>query len=275
MRAWLHYSKLLPALLLSLILLGACSGPRPYQPDERQAKAMAMWRERCKTAGEKIYKKVEGVEGVYLMKIRPTATNYGNQYELSDPFGDDVGGDGYIMSFLRGFYTPPKEVNANTPPRHAYLYVEAQDPKDGQRYRYTGGMKVVGKKDVTHPNIQRALQLNPNFDVNNYGFVIDKVPAPGQAPRYGVTYDDISTREEREYWIAGSSLKVVDLQTSEVIAERIGYMVDWAQGSQVGGRSPWLLAANNACPQFADRHGASAQTNQTEKFVEKVLKPTK
>jgi hypothetical protein len=94
--------------------------------------------------------------------------------------------------------------------------------------------------------------------------------------------DDISTREEREYWIAGSSLKVIDLQTNEVIAERIGYMVDWAQGSQAGGRSPWLFAADNACPDFNRNRlrrvpgpGFSAQAGQTIDFVDQVLKPSK
>ncbi len=88
-----------------------------------------------------------------------------------------------------------------------------------------------------------------------------------------MTFDDISTREDREYWIAGSSLKVIDLANNEVIAERIGYMVDWAQGSRAGGRSPWLFAADNACPRFSDRNGSSAQSYQALDFVEQVLKP--
>ena len=66
----------------------------------------------------------------------------------------------------------------------------------------------------------------------------------------------IQTREDWDYWIAGSSLRLIDLQTNEVMAERIGYMGDWAQGSSAVGRSPWLLAANNACPEFAPRHGS-------------------
>ena len=136
-------------------------------------------------------------------------------------------------------------------------------------------MKVVGKKDSTAPAIRLELQSNPNYDLNNYAFVLDRIPAKGTTPRYGVTYDDISTREERELWIAGSSLKVIDLQTNEVIAERIGYMVDWGQGSQVGGRSPWLLAANNVCPEYPFGRGSSSQAFQTTGFVEKVLKPSK
>jgi hypothetical protein len=122
--------------------------------------------------------------------------------------------------------------------------------------------------------VQFQIKRDPGYDLNIYQFVVDKTPTEGPPPRYGVTYDDISTHEEREYWIAGSSLKVIDLQSNEVIAERVGYMMDRAQGSEAGGRSPWLLAANTACPKFADRHGASAQPYQTLDFVEAVLKPS-
>lgn len=275
-------SKLLPALLLSLSLLGACSsGPKAAQSSERQVKAQAMFAERCKTAGEKIYKTVDNVEGIYLMKVR-TTTNFGDQFTLDDPYGHDSTGEMYLLNFLRGFYHQRSEKPvAGSPPRTGYRYVEAQDSKDGQRYRYTGGIRAVRKKDITAPNVQLNLKNNPNYDLNVYEFVLDKAPASGPTPRYGITYDDISTREEREYWIAGSSLKVVDLQTNEVIAERIGYMVDWAQGSQAGGRSPWLFAADNACPGFQwnlsipVRNGSGEQAGQTLVFVEKVLKPSK
>ena len=136
-------------------------------------------------------------------------------------------------------------------------------------------MKVVGKKDPTAFNIKLALSKDPNYDLNNYAFVLDKIPASEPAPRYGVTYDDISTRTEREYWIAGSSLKVIDLKTNEVMAERIGYMMDRGQGNNSGGRAAWLLAADHACPRFpADPGGQTYQTDQTRKFVEKILKPS-
>jgi site-specific recombinase len=115
------------------------------------------------------------------------------------------------------------------------------------------------------------------FTTNEY--VVDRQVANTPAPRFGVTYDDISTREEREYWIAGSSLKVIDLETKEVIAERIGYMVDVFQGSKAGARSPWLLAADHACPSFQRNsvrppvHSSVSQLRQTQRFVEKVLRP--
>ena len=229
----------------------------------RLAKAEAMFQERCKKAGEFIYRTAENVEGVLLLKIRPSEINRGDQYKMDDPYGRDLTGNGYIESFLRarnekGFLDPGKV--------GGYRYVDSLDPNDGKRYRYTGGMKVVGKKDPSTPNHQISIQRNPNFDLNIYRFLLDRVPAPDPAPRYGVTYDDISTREERDYWIAGSSLKVIDLKTNEVMAERIGYMMDRGQGNTSGGRAPWLLAERTSCPHRPDLH-------QTRNFVEKTLHP--
>ena len=272
---------LIPVLSVTL-LLGACAGHQEeVQAVERHAKAIAMWQERCKTAGEKIHKMVDGVDGIFLMKIR-TSTNFGDQFKLDDPYGSDSSGDMYLKNFIKGFYHQRADkVFPGSPLRAGYSYVEALDPKDGQRYRYTGGVRAVRKQDITAPGVQWELKRNPNYDLNVYEFVLDKAPATGLAPRYGVTYDDISTQAERNYWIAGSSLKVVDLQTNEVIAERIGYMVDRGQGSQAGGRSPWLFAADNACPGFQwnphvrVRNGSGEQAGQTLVFVEKVLKPTK
>ena len=273
--ASLHLQRLLAAALgLGLLFASCASGPLAAR--KRQTTAMAMFQERCKAAGEKIRKTVENVEGVYLLKVRPFSINYGDQFRLDDPDGADLGGTGYILTFVRGSYQAQTSgvPSPGSPPRLGYLYVEAVDDQDGQRYRYTGARRAVRRKEVSAPGVQFELKRNPNSDLNIYEFVLDKNPANGPAPRYGVTYDDISTREEREYWIAGSSLRVIDLQTNEVIAERVGYMVDWAQGSQAGGRSPWLLAANTACPKFASSHGASAQDYQTLDFVEKVLKPS-
>jgi hypothetical protein len=260
-----------PALLLGLsVLVGACgAGPGTAHLNERQIKAQAMFAERCKAAGEKIHKIIENVEGVYLLKIRPTARNYGDQFRLDDPYGKDLGGVGYIETFVRDSY---KEGHSGTPapgsepPPVGYAYVEAPDV-DGKRYRYTG-------------QIEEPWQTNKSYLKGYTRFVLDKALATGSRPRYGVTYDDISTHEEREYWIAGSSLKVIDLQTNEVIGERVGYMMDWAQGSDAGGRSPWLWAFENACPGFkknpnrlAGPAGAST-AYQAARFVEKVLKPS-
>ena len=265
-------AALLPFILAACATTGTAQNtPTREDGRARLATAEAMFAERCKKSGEFIHRTAENVEGVFLMKLRPNEINYGDQFKMDDPYGRDLGGDGYILSFLNGFF----EANVKRPdvpakvvhPHVAYRYVEALDPKDGKRYRYTGSIK-----EVTHTtSVLMGGDGKTTFKTKD--FVLDKIPAPGAMPRYGVTYDDISTREEREHWIAGSSLKVIDLTANEVMAERIGYMMDRGQGDKGTGRSPWLFAADNACPEFAPRHGSTAQPLQTENFVEKTLKP--
>lgn len=255
------------AFLLAALLLTACvSSERAAQQKaarEHYTIGKAKMEAYCKIAGEKIYKTVDNVEGVYLLKIRPGKINFGDQFRMDDPYGHDSGGDLYIESFLRLKIKPKKPMIPGAPPRNGYLWVEAIDPQDGVRYRYTGRWFEPWQTDKHY--LQGYMK-----------FVMDKAPATGPAPRYGVTYDDISTREDRESWIAGSSLRVIDLQTQEVLAERIGYMWDPGQGNNSGGRSPWLLAARYACPGF-NRYPAAPrftmQAEQTEDFVEKVLIP--
>lgn len=279
-----QHTSLIAALLWLLVGTSGCAQTLPTKesPKERLAKAEAMFQERCKTAGEKIYKTFENVEGIYLLKIRPLAINYGDQFALDDPYGRDLGGEAYIGSFIRGSYQANTSgvVAKGSPPRTGYLYVDAIDPNDGNRYRYTGEIKVVGKQDPSAYNNQQELKRNPSYDLNIYAFVISKVISRSDPPRFAVTYDDISTRLDREFWIAGSSLKVIDLTTNEIVAERVGYMMDRRQGDRSGGRSPWLFAADNACPSFhrnptlrSTSPAFSSQPHQTQDFIEKVIKP--
>ncbi len=263
----------LAALLLAAVTVACAQTAFAKEgPKARLAKAEAMFAERCKKAGVFIHRTAENVEGVFLMKLRPDEINYDQQYTLDDPYGRDVGGRGYFTNFLygrtaRGSVTYKDNISAG------YRYVEAIDPKDGKRYRYTGSMKVIGQMNRSAFNVQVELKRNPDFDLNKHAYTLDKVPAPGPAPRYGVTYDDISTREDRDYWIAGSSLRVIDLQPNEVMAERIGYMMDRGQGNTSGGRAPWLLAAKNACPAFPLAPGGHPfKMNQTRDFVEAALR---
>jgi len=266
-----HWKRLALVAAAVLALLGSCIGPsmlRDSKAKQQRERAFAMWQERCKKSGEFIRKTMENVEGVYLVNVR-MSTNHGEQFELDDPYGHDSTSDNYILNFLRGFYYRTSETKpdvAGAPPRIGYGYVETIDPKDGKLYRFTG-------------RVEEPWQYNKSYLKGYTRFVLDRTPIIKRTARYGVKFEDISTREEREVWIAGSSLKVIDLETQEVLGERIGYMVDWAQGSRSGGRSPWLFAADNACPGFdrgvrsrTTQPAFTAQQGQTIDFVEKILK---
>lgn len=261
----------LATALLAATAMAASAQTPPVKEDSkaRLAKAEAMFQERCKKSGEFVHRTAGNVEGILLMKIRQDGTNYGDQFKMDDPYGHDSTGDRYVRSFLvgrnkNGYLTSTPEAQVSP----GYRYVEAIDPKDGTRYRYTGNIKEVTRTS----SILMGGDGKATFKTKD--FVLDRAPAPDSAPRYGVTYDDISTREEREYWIAGSSLKVIDLQTNEVMAERIGYMMDRGQGERGGGRSPWLLAASYSCPRFPVNAGHTDQVAQSRNFVEKALKPS-
>jgi hypothetical protein len=134
---------LLPFVLAACAATGGAQNtPTREDGRARLAKAEAMFAERCKKSGEFIHRTAENVEGVFLMKIRPNDINYGDQYKLDDPYGRDHGGDSYFKTFFAGFQRVPRR----TQPfrlRLGYHYVEALDPKDGKRYRYTGSIKEV------------------------------------------------------------------------------------------------------------------------------------
>lgn len=253
-------------MALALVhLLTACA-PRRTVRSEKAQHAEALFKMHCSTAGETIKRTVKDVEGIFVLKGRPDKINFSDQFLMDDPYGSDLGGDGYLESFLKARHEPGRRYAALLKEKRlpdpaepvGYDYVDAADPADGTRYRYTAFVEQPGKTD-------------PRFSPNYFPVVLQKGKATGALPRYGVTYDDISTDEDRVHWIAGSSLKVIDLQTNEVIAERIGYMIDGGQGATAGGRSPWLLAASSACPAFPGTH--SEQTGQTARFLEKVLVP--
>jgi hypothetical protein len=272
-----HLAQIITALLLTALTGCGSAGETKPDPKARLAEAEARFAERCKTSGEFIKRTVDNVEGIYLLKLRPAKINYGSQFEMDDPYGRDFGSDAYIKSFLHGaFQAGTSSTPApGSPPRLGYRYVEVINSLDGRRYRYTGSVK-----DVTRTS-SILMGGDGKTTFKSKEFVLDKVLVSGTEPRYGVTYDDISTREDRELWIAGSSLKVIDLKANYVIAERIGYMMDRGQGNNSGGRSAWLVAADNACPSFqrnpnfplSPNQGAGAQLNQTQDFVEKVLHP--
>ena len=220
---------------------------------ERYAKAKALFDERCKTAGEKIYKTVENVEGVFVLRPRTEELNYSDQFKLDDPYGYAGTGENYLKLFVRGRTTEPAKTGEIIDPSKvvSYRFVEVSDEAGKGFYRYTTTMPKEESERLTR---------------NGGGAVpLVKTVTQDRIAKYGITWSDISTDIDRQSWIAGSSLKIIDLQTNDVIAERIGYMFDKGQGDTSGGRSPWSAARVNACPSLNEK---------TFYFFDRVIKPT-
>ena len=253
---------------------------RQTQRDERQARleeSMALFRERCKGAGEKIMRTVDNVDSVVWMKWREkvsNADNFADQFKLNDPYGQDCGAEDCISNLLR--VTAGKSLNLEEARQHSvgYRYVETADPKDGLRYRYVARIEQGWNQEAI---ARHKKETNRDLPSYSYQFKMHSLPIDKFNARYGITWDDVSTREDRDHWIAGGSLKVIDLHTNEVIAERVGYMIDRGQGSQAGFRSPWAYAVQNACPEYptepnSSRHGRTL--HETRDFASRVLKTT-
>ncbi|MBL0209268.1 MAG: hypothetical protein IPP84_15435 [Propionivibrio sp.] len=110
------------------------------------------------------------------------------------------------------------------------------------------------------------MKNDPNYDLNVYQWTLDKTPAPDPSPRYGVTFEDHVIPEERELGVASSTVKVIDLQSNEVLGELTRYA--WGATKPSGANpSPWLTAKK--CPS-GDGIGVSATTR---KVVDQVLIP--
>ncbi len=85
---------------LVFVLLGACSPDSLATDSDNRAKALALWQSLCKKSGEFVHRTVDGVSGIYLIKVRPQGRNFDDQFGLTDPYGDDFGGNAYVSGLV-------------------------------------------------------------------------------------------------------------------------------------------------------------------------------
>lgn len=264
------WQKAIGVLVVLLVFMGPAylrNRERSQQVDVQKARyaaAKTLFDERCKTAGEKIYRTVDGIEGFVWERWRPTEINFDHQFELTDPYGRDCGGEECIKQMLR--VTSGQQLNPEEARLYAngYGFIETIDPQDHIAYRYSGTIRL---HDSWTPEKIAAHKAATGADVPSfsYRFALKRQPITTFTARYSVTWDDVSTPEDRNYWIAGGLIRITDRQTKEIIAERIGYLMDSGQGDKGGQRSPWTWAQGYTvgCP-------STKEHNLT--FIQKILK---
>ena len=185
--------------------------------DRKYKEAEAVFNEQCKTAGEKIYRTVDNVEGIMLLKVVPGdyKTRNSNYY---DPMWDNATlqtseGKEFIAEFL-GFYGSKR-----------YRYVDVLQPNHSDIIRYSG-------KD----------------------FPLNQALNPRHPARYAVTFENNVDPKLRRHWVAGATIWIIDRKTDEVIAEKTIYAFEKGLGGTGGARTPWLAADRCANQEFSDRH---------------------
>ena len=173
--------------------------------DRKYKEAEAVFNEQCKTAGEKIYRTVDSVEGIMLLKVIPD-DNVARDTQTRDPMWADAAlnagtGKGFISHFL------------NPVNKKGYAYVDVLQPDQSNIIRYTAESRPF-----------------PQFR------------NPRHPARYAVTFEHNVDPKLRRHWVAGATIRIIDRQTDKVIAEKITYAFEKGLGSTGGARMPWLFA---------------------------------
>ncbi len=248
--------------LIGPILPGAISRHKEQKESAaRYAKAVAVFDERCKGAGEKVYKRVEKVEGLLLLKIRG-AEDIGTR--RADPLWpdaalpDELGKDGYVRSFLYW------EKNTRDPFTQEIRIL----PGRGQLNSYAEDAIAQGYRfvDVKQPDgtILRY-RLDQSARAGDDKLAI--APIKGKPARYAVDFVNDVNLEDRKHWVAGTTITITDTQTGELIAQRVSYSFEPGLGSTAGFRSPWGFAVT--CPSLT----SWLTRYPTRFFTDQILKP--
>ena len=248
-----HYLKAMPfAVATSLLVLGmsspayadgvrAASEVRRNAPQVRDV-AWAYFRKKCDNfSGEKVYEVVMNVDGILIERprTRPRERDLADQNWPADIYG--------LILY------PPVEISR-------YLAYLNEDSYTTKRKTERPGYSFV-EVPISGSTKYWVYRRNPDGE----GFATAE--SSSRASRYSIRREDISTKEDRSHWVAGSRLVVFDSIGEKVLGERIGYVFDAGLGSTRDGRRPWLMAQDYACPKI--------RRNQPidRLFVEKVLVP--
>lgn len=266
-------------LLMAVVLLGT---PVPFvlplwksiQKDKaehaayqaRYQPAYALFKKLCADAGDKIYRTAENVEGVRLLKVidkksRDVTVESGNPGSIMWEYAAILGGrfgitdppepENYIKTFMEyndeaHFQNQTEFITAPTSGSR-YDYVDVLQP-DGSIIRYDGG--PISPAPGTLADFKIRQHSNP------------KRPA-----RYGVTFENNVDPALRRQGIAGTTIRVIDLKTNELMGERTTYIFDSSFGNAPYDNG-WLRAER-----CTDKHAEETQQHKIRYFVERVLKP--
>ena len=92
--------------------------------------------------------------------------------------------------------------------------------------------------------------------------------SPVHPARYAVTYENDISWENRKHWVAGTTLKVIDTKTNELMAEKTMYVFVPELGYSKFEQNPNPWGRGERCPQEFGTHIEAAN------FVNKVIKPS-
>ena len=203
----------------------------------------------CKTeAGEFIFKTVENVEGLYMMRPRKEATDYELEhlYALEDPYG-------YVLS---DFDLPQDSYIQPAMGKYEFLEMPASDPRTIET---TAKFTRYYRDETAYPNRRYQTAVNGQFVFVPY--IVAEASVSAIKSRYGFTWRGIPRPYDRELGIVGGELIVLDLKTQEVVAVRRGFIRSGWMKNMTG---IWWLTGRTCSTLGAKREHL---------FIKDILKP--
>jgi hypothetical protein len=209
----------------------------------------------CKMeAGEFIYKIIDDVEGIYMMRPREHASDKLQEhlYAMEDPYGY-MDAEAQDAEF---FFVSPN--------RYKFLEMplsRSRRPSWGKQF-LDASYFFNADSNTRYERYWGSNGRDPKTMVKEYDSVLKS--------RYGYTWRGIIRPHDRELGIAGSELIVLDLKTKEVLGVRRGYIKTGNVRNNSTG--VWWLTGQ-ACPSYGLRGGRDRDFDFAYWFIGKVIKP--
>lgn len=242
-------------LLVLIAVPYSCISPLVRDHQRAQQKAAeedAEWRKRydpakarfdqlCQNAGEKIYRTADNVDGILLLKVRGDDEKY--QDSFYNPRKDQMWEDAAVESEFD---------------REAYI--------EEFLLPYTSSFPRYIYADVLQKN---GLVIRYSRQREDQNWVMEQQPTPHPRARYAVTYENDISWENRKHWIAGTTIKIIDTKTNELMAEKTMYAFVPELGYSKFEQNPNPWGRGMRCPS-----GESEFEQRTVTFAIKVLIPS-
>jgi len=210
----------------------------------------AIFEERCKSAGEKIYQTVENVEGITLLNVPEDSP----QSSLNDPMWEGAvfswsgSEEEYVKEFL---YWEIKDDD------DSIGQLQSVDPRPSARetqIRLWGHPTNMSKHRKAYRGYRYTDVKQKDKRFLRYRFPDDKdrkdketllVQAIERPSRYALEYKPIVDPADRKHWVAGVTVNIYDLQTKTLMATKTWYALNPSQGHAY---QTWEWSRVEACP---------------------------
>ena len=229
----------------------------------------AIFEERCKSAGEKIYQTVENVEGITFLTV-PKESPQGAR---NDPMWEGAvfslgeAEEEYVKEFL---YWEIRYDN------NSMIDLKSVDPRPSAsetQIRLWGHPTNMSEHERAYRGYRYTDVQQKDKRFLRYRFPDDKdrkdidtllIQAIEHPSRYALEYKPIVDLEDRKHWVAGVTVNIYDLQTNTLMATKTWYALNPTQGHAY---QTWEWSRSEHCP------AGEADITYIRHFLKRVIQP--